>query len=274
MEKGTLMKDIILKTLKVTFYIALIIIIPFCFPILTRFFIHIQLYSDINTFKEYMEVFFNKYFFIIFLIAIAVVYAMFGNKEKIEEWFSNRDFSFKHKDTEVSTKMAEMVEESNKKKNFNSKMNTKEEDNKIVAISVQEDLNIKKIKKKDESKDKYKKDYEIIKIENEKLRFFSAYNIINQKTKELLNIAYCNKSIDLNEFKRTLINDYKNRNKKNKNLSNAQKNEYANNKYETIKDGLQFLNIIEISDDNKVITLTQYGKTFVEKYIEKEVGGR
>ena len=80
--------------------------------------------------------------------------------------------------------------------------------------------------------------------------------------------------MELNEFKNILITNFKNRNKKNKNLSNVQKNEYANNKYETIKNGLQFLNIIEISDDNKTITLTSYGKTFVKEYIEKEVEGR
>ena len=130
---------------------------------------------------------------------------------------------------------------------------------------------IEKNKKKD-NKNKTDSNIDALQNENNNLRFYSAYNIINRKTKELLNVIYCNKSMQLTLFKNELIYSFKNRNRKNKNLTKYQINEYANNKYETIKGGLQYLNIIEITDDDETITLTPYGKKFVEKYIEKEVG--
>lgn len=247
------------KILKTIGCIIIIIIFPFIFPIIARFLIHTHLYESVNVFNDYMTIFYNIYFIIILAIALITVYFIICTKEEIKEWLDKRDFSFKFKDAEVTSKTNEIIDETTKKKDFTFNMNTRENDNKIVAMIVKEELDLannKKSKKQKSKKDENYSENKLLQDENNKLRFFSAYNIINQKTKELLNIIYCNKSMELNEFKNILITNFKNRNKKNKNLSNVQKNEYANNKYETIKNGLQFLNIIEISDDNKTITLT------------------
>jgi hypothetical protein len=265
------------KILKTVACITIMVLIPFIFPLFARFLVHINLFENVEEFDKYIKIFFNIGFLVMFAISAIIVYLIACNKEKLKEWIENRDVSVKTRDIEVSARMSEMVDESTKKKNFINNLNEKEVNNKLVAIGVQEELNLnnnKKEQNKNAKKDSYKDDFKILEDENNKLRFYSAYNIINQKTKELLNVIYCNKSMGLSEFKNILINNFKNRNRKNKNLTNTQKNEYANNKYETIKNGLQFLNIIEISDDNKIITLTPYGKTFVEKYIEKEVEGR
>lgn len=266
------MKDIIIKIIKNIFCILLVIILPFSFPLVARFFIHIHLYVDLDEFKNYIEIFCNKNFLMILIPSAILVYITVCNKNKLKEWLQTRDFSLKFKDAELTSKMAELINESTKKKNFISNLNAKE-DNKLVTQGVQEELQLgKKGENKPVYKYKYEDEYRILENENDKLRFFSAYNIINQKTKELLHIIYCDKNMELETFKNVIIKSFKNRNRKNKNLSIAQKNEYANNKYETIKDGLQFLNIIEISDDNKTVTLTSYGETFVKEYIEKEVG--
>lgn len=268
------MNNFWLNVLKIIICIVLIILLPFAFPLIARFFIHIHLYENLEIFKEYMNIFLNKYFLMMLGIILAGLLFIICDKEAIKKWIDERDFLAKFKDAQFEAKRNDIIDESNKKKNFiNSLSSNNQNNDKNITSEVQEELKL--IKSEQNKKDKNNKnnnnEIQMLKDENNNLRFYSAYNIINQKTKELLNVVYCDKSMKLEDFKNALIRSFKNRNKRNKNLTNSQKNEYANNKYDTIKDGLQYLNIIEISDDNKTITLTQYGKEFVEKYIEKEV---
>lgn len=266
------MKKIIPNILKIVSCITAITFIPFIFPLITRFFIHIHLYENIEVFKEYISIFLNKNFLAFIGIILVSTIIITSDKNKIMEWISQWNIFAKYKDAELNLKKPEIIDESDKKKKFISNFNNDEID-KSITSEMQEELKlIKNSKNKDKKKNYNDEKIEELEKENNNLRFYSAYNIINKKTKELLNVIYCDKSMKLQEFKEALIYSLKNRNRRNKNLTNAQKNEYANNKYETIKNGLQYLNIIEISDDNKIITLTQYGKEFVKKYIEKEVG--
>ena len=256
------------KLLKIIVYLLIIITIPFIFPLLTRLLIHLHVYSDVNEFEKYLNIFLNPNFLIFIAIVVIGIFIFTSNKENIMNWLDNRDFFFKHRDTEANIKKSEMVDESAKRKNIINEFNVEtDSNNKSTLLEVKKELKKgvknKSVKEVDES--------DLLKKENDNLRFYSAYNIINKKAKELLHTIYCEKSIDLLTFRNGLIYSFKNRNKRNKNLTKSQINEYANNKYETIKEGLQYLNIIEISDDDK-ITLTKYGKEFVEKYIENEVG--
>lgn len=268
-EKDVKMKEFGFKILKMFICIIIVIFIIFIFPIIVRFLIHVNLYKSLEEFKMYFDLFLNQYFLILFGIVLLGVILVVGNKNFIMNWLDNRDISFKHKEIEAEFKKSEMVEESAKKKEIINEFNTETGiNNKTTMLEVKEELNNNQTRKSAGKADKV----EYLENENNNLRFYSAYNIINKKAKELLNIIYCDKSMDIESFKNRLICSFKNRNKRNKNLSKSQINEYANNKYETIKEGLQFLNIIEISDDDKTITLTRYGKEFVEKYVEKEVG--
>lgn len=95
--------------------------------------------------------------------------------------------------------------------------------------------------------------------------------IINKKTKDLLHCIYCENYMETSKFKKALKNSYKNRNKNNTNISKKNLDKYAQNKYETILKGLEYLNILEVADDNQSLILTEQGKEFVEKYIEEEV---
>lgn len=259
------MKKIFLKFLKIILSLIIIISVPFIYPLVSRFFIHINLFTSVEELKNYFSIFWNWFFIILVIIAVIIAYVLIYNKDKLIRWLENRDFIFNVKGAGIESKLRgyEMVSESAKKKNILNELNDETNGDKITLQDVKNELKNKSSKKVDEIVS--------LKKENDNLRFYSAYNIINKKAKELLHTIYCEKSIDLSTFKNGLIYSFKNRNKRNKNLTKSQINEYANNKYETIKEGLQYLNIIEISDDDK-ITLTKYGKEFVEKYIENEVG--
>lgn len=264
------MNDKKLKILKIIICIVIIIIFPFIFPLLTRLFMHIHLYNDIEEFRNYMNVFFNWHFIIILLIGLIAVYFIICDKDRLINWLEQRDIKFNFKGASIESKANEIIDESDKKKRFVDNFNSNTEiDTKTIKQELNEELKGNNKKKTKKTKDE--NNIEVLQNENNNLRFYSAYNIINRKTKELLNAIYCEKSMEVTTFKEKLINSFKNRNKKNKNLTKTQINEYANNKYETIKDGLQYLDIIEIRDDETII-LTQYGKEFVKKYIENEVG--
>ena len=76
----------------------------------------------------------------------------------------------------------------------------------------------------------------------------------------------------LKEFKNSLESNFIYRNKNNNNINKEDLKKYAINKYETILEGLLYLEILEITDDEiESIALTQYGEEFVEKYIKEEV---
>ena len=108
-----------------------------------------------------------------------------------------------------------------------------------------------------------------IEKENDNLRFFAAYNLINMETKGILHSIYNENFMETEKFKKIIIDGYKKRNQRNIKFKRKDINKIADNKYETIYDGLKFLNIIEPSENDSEIKLTATGKKFVEKYIEK-----
>lgn len=109
---------------------------------------------------------------------------------------------------------------------------------------------------------------EQLELDNKKIRNFAAYNIMNREARILLKIIYDKKYIEANKFKESIIKGFKKRNKSKAKLRNADIDKLANNKYETIFNGLKFLNIIEPSENNDEIMLTNDGRDFVREYIE------
>lgn len=96
--------------------------------------------------------------------------------------------------------------------------------------------------------------------------------MINKETKILLSTIYDKQYIGKEEFKKCIIEGYARRNKNNANLNTKNLNKIANNKYETIYNGLKFLNIIEPSEYDDIIKLTRNGKKFVKEYIKEKEG--
>ena len=250
--------------------LIVVILAVFSFPLFTRFLIHIHLYNNIEEFKMYLEVFLNPQFIWILAIILIGTIIVFLNKDNLTKWLNERDILAKHKDTEVKIKRPDWVEDAYKKKNFVDNFEQEENlDTKIITSEVKKVLvNQEKKNKEDKMENKIK----LLESENSYLRFYAAYNIINKKTKELLNIMYCEKSIKQKDFKQRLEHSYIDKNRNNNNINKKDLKKYATNKYETILKGLLYLEIIELTDNEiESIALTQYGKEFVEKYIQDEV---
>lgn len=272
MEVFKIVFKIVLKIIKIIICIAIILLFPFAFALITRFLIHVHLYANIEEFKNYINMFNNIYFIIILLIGTISVFLISCNKENLKKLIRKLKFTLKYKDTQIDASFNDVIEEADVKKNFielfgkNNKDESKDED-KEIKTKVQAELKMIKKPKKNTN------EIEFLKQENNNLRFYATYNIINKKTKELLNIIYCDKSMRLKDFKKRIEYSYIDRNKNNKNINKKDLKNYASNKSETILKGLLYLEIIEITDDEiESIALTQFGEEFVEKYIEKEVG--
>ena len=106
--------------------------------------------------------------------------------------------------------------------------------------------------------------------ENSKLRNFATFNMINKEARNLLHIMYKENYVEMDRFKSKIIQGYKQRNRKNIKFTKKEIEKIAKNKYETIFQGLKFLNIIEPSEDDTILKLTKDGKDFVREYIERD----
>lgn len=270
-------RDTFKKIVKIILCIIVIFSIPFILPLLARLFIFFKFFEGIEEFKKYIEVFFNVYVIIYMTIVMVIVIVFMCSKEKIVDFFKDKEIKAKYKDAEISFKNNDIIEESSKRKDFIDEISREQEYNYIDIFSeMKKELGIVKEKNKNDKKqqnidiDNIKKINLSLKEENNNLRYYAAYNIINKKTKQLLHCIYCENYMEASKFKKALKNSYKNRNKNNTNISKKNLDKYAQNKYETILKGLEYLNILEVGDDQSLI-LTEQGKEFVEKYIEEEV---
>jgi hypothetical protein len=268
-----------LKMIGTIFKIAAIILVvfslPFIIPIFFKLLIHLKVFDNINEIKDIINVFNNKYTLIYIAIGIIVIIIYFhkwdGFKEKIYELVKRMKLNLTAGDKSLSTEFTQdVINESEIKKETISKIisDNKDVDTAMFNEEVRQSLGIKKNKIHNINCSEC--DKKNIENENVKLRNFAAYNMLNKDAKILLHVIYNEKFIEKEKFKDQMIRGYKRRNKKNINLAKKDINKIAQNKSDTIYDGLKFLNIIEPSEDDKIIKLTQEGKKFVEKYIEKE----
>ena len=179
------------------------------------------------------------------------------------------NFSISFGDKKITAEhMQQEMNDINSQKEFLE--NIKDENgnsNIVLKEEVKEKLGIGMSK---EAKKCEKCNKENLERENSKLREFATYNVINTDAKSILHTIYNENYIDSNIFKSRIIQGYKKRNRKNIKFNKKDIDKIAQNKYITIFEGLIFLNIIEPSEDDKIIKLTKYGKQFVEKYIEKK----
>ena len=255
--------------------VIFIFILPFMLPLLLKVFINWKIFEDIEEFKSIIGIFNNIYPIIYILIGIVILLWFFHKWEDIKEFFSNMDYDVDWKEKKFSAKhrVREELAEIDKNQEFIQQMNN--EDKSIDIDATQQEIKLKLgiISENSENSHQLKcKDcnFEELKEENSKLRNFATYNMINKDTKTLLHIIYYDKYIETKKFKERIIRGYKKRNRRNVKISHRDINEIAERRYQTIYEGLKFLNIIEPSEDDKEIKLTNEGKKFVEKYIESE----
>lgn len=214
-----------------------------------------------------MQLYYNFYPILYMIIIIIILFWFFGNLEYLKKIISHIKIEVGDKKISTNYDVEQEIEESRNQKEFVNEIGKliTSVDSKMISQELKDELNKKNEKNKCKECNKNE-----LEEENGKLRYFAAYNMINADTKSILHIIYNEKYIEQEKFKSRIIQGYKKRNKKNVRLRNKDLNKIANNKYETILNGLKFLNIIEPSEDDQTIRLTREGKEFVEKYIEKE----
>lgn len=261
--------------LKITVTILLVFSLPFLIPIMFKVFMHFGVFNDINEIKDIFSVFNNKYTLIYICIGAGLILFYFhkweGLKNTLVGFMKGLKASYSHGDKTISLETAK--EEMNDIKEHKEFMIELIGDNKTLDSknSIEEMQQKLGITKKGTEKNKcIECNKSEIQAENIKLRNFATYNMLNKEAKDLLHIIYCEKYMPINQFRSRIIQGYKKRNRKNVKIAKKDIDKIAKNKYNTIYDGLKFLNIIEPSEDDETIKLTQEGKKFVEKYIEKK----
>ena len=277
------MKELINNIIKIAYniiklllMIALIFSFPFILPSILNLFIKMNWFSSLEEFLNYFNIFSNKYVIIYLAIGILLFLSSFGKigntLKQVVCKIKKLDLDFKGNKISAeleNTIMRESAEVRDFSKKLGNTYNPEEDRENIIehikSIQGPTQLRMEVANQKELCK---KCDSQKLKEENDKLRHFAAYNIMNRETKMLLHIIYNEKYIEAERFKKEIISGYKKKNKNNANLSHKNINKLANNKYETIFNGLKFLNIIEPSENDNDIQLTSNGKRFVEEYIE------
>ena len=258
-------------------------------PVMSKVLVNYNVFSSLDEIKTYIALYNNKYTVIFSIFGLLILLFIFGDREKIVETIGKFSFSVKHGDTSLSiSKDSDAIKDVESRKMLTealldkSKENVKSNENDNSKNSIQKiksilDINNNKDskkkngnKQKDTIEDEYKRTNEKLQEENDTLRFYATYNIVNKKTKELLTQIYYEKYIESYKFKELIIKSYQKNNRNNKNISRNNLKIYANDKCETIFNALNYLNIIDLSEDNKEIRLTEKGKKFVDEYIIKE----
>lgn len=249
----------------------IVFITPFILPSILKLLINNNFFENIEEFNETIKIFYNPYSIIYIVITIILLLWFFHKWEDIKKFIDSHDFFLNIGGKQFSTnkRVEEELKDSNDKIGIIKEINvdSKETDSANTIKEMKNQLGLTKNKTKDiKCKECNKEELE---TENINLRYYAAYNLINLETKSLLHVIYNEKYIEFDKFKKEIIEGYKKRNKHNRKFSKQDIDKIADSKYETIYEGLKFLNIIEPSEDDKELKLTKEGKKFVEKYIEK-----
>lgn len=262
-------KHITWNIIKIVVVILMIFSVPFILPSILKLLIKIKWFNNIQEFLNYFNIFTNKYVIIYLGIGILLFLGNFGNLSKNAKEILNK---IKEMNLEIGSNKASFkfeaekaLEESKKEKEIANSLEVidKPEENQKSILEELKEINNRQTKLEAfNTKTTFCSDCDFnrIKEENYKFRNFAAYNILNQEAKTLLHIMYNEKYIEADRFKKDIIKGYKKRNKNNIKFSNKDINKIANNKYDTIFNGLKFLNIIEPSEKDTEIILTPEGK--------------
>ena len=269
------MLKIAVLVLKIIVTILVVFSVPFIIPLFLKLLLNWGAFENLEQLKEIIGIFNNKYTLIYICIGGGLILFYFhkwdGAKGTLIEFLKGLKASYSHEGKTISFEIAK--EEMNNFKEHKEFMNeliedSKAQDSRNLIQEMQQKLGIVGTETdKNKCIDCNKSE---IQEENIKLRNFATFNMLNKEARELLHIIYCEKYISINQFRSRIIQGYKKRNKRNVKITKKDIDKIAKNKYNTIYDGLKFLNIIEPSEDDETIKLTQEGRKFVEKYIEKK----
>lgn len=263
---------LVLKTIAT---ILVVFSVPFIIPLFFKLLLNWGAFENLEELKEIISILNNNYTLIYMCIGGGLILFYFHKwdetKGTLMKFLKGLKASYSHEGKTISVEIAK--EEMNNFKEHKEFMNeliedSKTQDSRNSIQEMQQKLGITgKGTDKNKCIDCNKSE---IQEENIKLRNFATFNMLNKEARDLLHIIYCEKYISINQFRSRIIQGYKKRNKRNVKIAKKDIDKIAKNKYNTIYDGLKFLNIIEPSEDDETIKLTQEGRKFVEKYIEKK----
>lgn len=266
-----LFEKIILPILKLLFVIGIIFCIPFILPVIGKLLINAGFFSDFSEFEKIGN-FFNNWYSLSYIgLGIFLLFFSFNKFEGIKTFFGSRDWLINLREMIISSSKSnnEVLKKADEQKAFITKIDkdSKKIESNVAQHEMQLKLGLSENKAISNCSDCNRVDLE---RENLKLREFATYRVLNQDAKSLLHIIYNENFIETDKFKNKIIKGYNRKYRNNKKMPQNVANKLANKKYENMLDGLKFLNIIEPSEDDKILKLTTEGKTYVEKYIENK----
>lgn len=284
----------IIKTiLKMIIATTFVFCAPFILPIILKLLIKNNIFENVDEFNAIANSFYNNYTVVYIVITILILLWFFYKWEDVKKLVKSIHFSVKHGDTSVDAEamLNNQLEENKNKIEITHDMQKvpgSDDSNNAAKILKEANTSKKNDILEERNKNNTKKENYIInqninlmeksyidkinvkslELENRNLRYYAAYNIIDNETKEVLLEMYENKYIQLDEFRKKIVKqDYKENDNKSINITESLK--LAFSRFETIYRSLKFLNIVEPSEDNKIIQLTSDGKRFVEEYLKK-----
>lgn len=242
--------------------VALAILSPFIYPAFLRLLIKINIFHSLDEYNMFKDAFSNKYTLISVLIMLLIFFSIFIEKfPKVKEFLMSFGFKFKVGDKEIFVEPRDYKKSS--KELFENTLNISSDELNETKFIIKNNIknNMNNINRKDD---------EIKELENliMNIKFFSAYNNTNYVTKELLLYLEKEKDMPKQDFEKKLKEYY---NKKIKNVWGKKKENCIRKNIEEKIFNYIYLEILEISEDDKKIILTNIGSEFVKKYLMKEV---
>lgn len=229
-----------------------LLIFPFIFPIIANFLIYFNILDNIAQLGYYINIF--KYFYILIIVEIVLLYYNESDVNFfafISDFINNINVDAEKGDTRVHIS----IKNETKKMSNDLKEQTKSLlDNKNLLEENQHLCNDCK--------------NEII-AERESLRYFAAYQITDEYVQNLLILIKNNGKISVKAFRDGIEKYFE---KKYHYINKNKKQKIILRKIDNLLYNLKYINIIEFTEDNRDIILTQNGEEFVKGLYESEVG--
>lgn len=236
--------------------VFIVFMLPFVYTIFANALINMKIVESFEQIEQANNIFRSFNILIIIAFSILILYESdVSVSEIIQKITSNLDISFKKGDNEVIVKQHEVEYYKNNIRK--------------MAQEVKEEAHDEIIKEEISNSEKNCEECKIDEIteERDNLRYFASFQVTNKYSRSLLKFIKNNDKIDIEIFKEQLISYY---NKTIKNMGKKRKQDYIIKKVEEILYNLKYLNIIEYTEDDKYIILTQNSIEFVKSY--EEVG--
>lgn len=245
------------ETIKLAIFVLLtvfvIFMLPFIYPILSNVLVKWNVIEGIEQLEKYVYLFRGFNILIIIGFIIFIIHESSIHFSDIFSNIFNRDFAIKIGDKQFEIKLSELwLEHIGETVKMSSEIRE-------TAKTVFLDKSNTAIKM---ACDECRK--EETEAERESLRYFAAYKITDSCSRALLLYIKNNGEIYISDFKNNMEKYYQ----KTRGMGKKRRQE----KVESLLYDLKYINIIEYTEDDVYIILTQNGKEFIENFYRREIG--